>query len=49
MRVGPGGKRRHLFMPDVQPADSAVSTQRVSKSVQAIANDPVNALYACGG
>ena len=49
IRVGAGGECRHLFVPDVQPIDSAMAPQCVGKAVQAIANDPVNASNPCGG
>ena len=41
-----GGKRRHLFMPYVQPFDLFAFPDDVRQPVQGIANYPVDPFYA---
>jgi hypothetical protein len=42
------GEGRGLFVPDVQPLDAALAAQRVSKTVQRVARQPVDTADAAG-
>ena len=43
MGLATGGERRDLLVPDVNPFDLALASQRVGQPVEAVADDAVNA------
>ena len=49
MRLGAGGERCHLLMPDMNPFDLALAAQRVGQPVETVADDAVNPFDSCGG
>src|ERR1700758_5264290 len=49
MSLGPGGKRGNLLVPDMKPLDFAVPADCVRQTVQAVADDAVDAFHSCGG
>ncbi len=49
MRFGADGKSGDLFVAEVQPGDAAVAPQSISKAVQAVADNAINALHTGGG
>ena len=49
MRLGTGCEGRDLLVPDMDPLDLALSPQRVSEAVEAIANNAINPLDASRG
>jgi hypothetical protein len=40
-------ERRYLLVPRVQPFDLALAADHICESIQAVADDAVNSLYAC--
>jgi hypothetical protein len=46
MRLGACRERSDLFVPDMDPLDLALPTDRVSQTVEAVADDSVDALDA---
>ena len=46
MSLACGGKRRHLFVPHMNPFDLALAAQRVGQPVETITDDSVNAFDA---
>src|SRR5229473_3125614 len=49
MRLGARGKGGDLLVPDMQPFDLALPTNRIGKAVQAVADNAVNPLDTSGG
>src|SRR5882672_3770173 len=49
MRLGARREGCHLLVPDMHPLDPTLAAQRVGQSVQAVADDAIDPLYArCG-
>jgi hypothetical protein len=48
VRLGPCGERGNLLVSDVQPFDFPLPANGVGEAIEAIADDSVNALDACG-
>jgi hypothetical protein len=48
MRLGAGSERSDLLMPDMNPLDFAVPTNSIRQTVEAIADDAVDAFHARG-
>ena len=46
MRLGAGREGRDLLVPDMDPLDLALAAERVGQTVQAVADDAVDALDA---
>ena len=49
MGVGAGREGGDLLMANMQPFDAAMPAKRVGESVQAVADDAIDALDACCG
>ena len=46
MRLGAGREGRDFFMPDMHPLDLVLGADRIGESVQAVADDAIDALDA---
>jgi hypothetical protein len=44
VRLGAGREGGHLFMPDTDPLNLALATDRIGQPVEAVANDTVDPL-----
>jgi hypothetical protein len=49
MRLSAGGKCGNLLVPDMKPLDFAVPADSICQTVQAVADNAVDAFHACGG
>jgi hypothetical protein len=49
MRLSSRRKRCNLLVPDMEPLDLAMPADGVRQTVEAVANNPVDALNPCGG